>query len=186
MDEITARILGHLIGDGGVSARYYRMYYTNSNEKLIKEYCSLLKRRKIPFFVYTHKTVKTVVTYRKKYALEFLSYGGCEAKNKYISASVLNSKRSIRICVLDSILKDEGRRVSVDRVQFATTKEKFMSTLLKLIKSLGIEVKKTYCYKREKYTQYIVTLSLSDLKKYGIHYWEKMPLPEKRSSILSV
>jgi hypothetical protein len=186
MDENTARILGHLIGDGGVSARYYKMYFTNTNDKLIKEYCSLLRKQGIPFSVYICKIGKIVVTYGKKYVFKFLKYGGCKAKNKYIPASILNSKKSIKICVLDSILKDEGRRVSKDRIQFATTKKKFMSTMLRLIKLLKIDIKKTYRYKRERYTQYIITLSLSDLKRCGIDYWEKMPIPEKRSSILTV
>jgi len=36
------------------------------------------------------------------------------------------------------------------------------------------------------FTQYIITISREDLKKYGINYWDKMPVPKAKSSLLAV
>jgi len=185
-DVTTAKILGHLIGDGGVSPIFNKMYFTNSNIKLIKEYCSFLKRRNIPFSLIKQENYIIVVTYRKKYVLEFLNYGGCKSKDKYVPPSVINSTKKIKIAVLDSLLKDEGRRVSVNRIQFATTKKKFMDSFIQLLKSLKIKIKRSYTYKRENFTQYIITISREDLKKYGINYWDKMPVPKAKNSLLAV
>ena len=186
VDVVTAKILGHLIGDGGVSPLSNKMYFTNSKERLVKEYCSLLKRRNIPFSLRKKGSNITIITYRKKYLQEFLDYGGCKAKEKYVPEIVINSAEEIRIAVLDSLLKDEGRRVSKNRIQFATTKKKFMKSFIRLLKSLSIKIERSYKYKRKSYTQYLITISRKDLRKHGINYWDKIPIPKTKSSILEL
>jgi len=146
-----SRIVGHLVGDGGVVNKVsdYHVHYTNKSKKLIEQF----KQDVLNVFGNVHFSEGTDKR-SKVYWIQFPSilgimlmklFGPQIKESKHIPKLILNGDEEIKSIFLRAIFDDEGSVIiSKYTISFTITNKKIAEDVKELLRGFGIRPNKTF------------------------------------------
>jgi intein/homing endonuclease len=138
------RILGHLIGDGGIRATKgdYPVYYTNKCYTLVKQFKEDVLKilGDVDTYEYHNKNDSTVmVRYPSIVGIIFIKFFGYQVSDlKHIPEIISIADKESKVMFLRALMDDEGC-VSSNRVCFGISNRSVIENVREMLNEFGIE-----------------------------------------------
>ena len=192
IDHQLGSIVGHILGDGSIDARYSQVFFTNQNEELAEEFYNNVKsifgiegRIWIQDSTYGNsKWIKRVasikeVTEGTQIGLFYPSSLGiilhailgkfADGRNKKITRQILGSNLEFKKGLIRAFFDDEGSIRSEDHLaKLHQDNEQLLKQIKQMISEFGIETNPLRDYYKKNKIRY--ALSISGYKNYYKFY----------------
>jgi len=140
---ILARIIGHVIGDGGIRMTKgdYPVYYTNKCDTLVNQFKEDIWGvfGDVDVYDYHNKNDGTrMVRFPSTVGIILINFFGSQVSSlKHVPEIILNSDKKSKAMFLRALFDDEGC-VSSDRIHFGISNRDIIKKVGELLKEFGI------------------------------------------------
>jgi len=192
LDKKLGSIVGHILGDGSIDAKYKQVFFSNSNKELLKEFSDnfdsvfnlkpriWMQKKTIPFKEKTRweKRLNSIDELEggKNCGLFYPSVSGallncilsnfCIGKEKIINAKIKNTPLEFKIGLIRAFCDDEGT-VYNRSIRIFQDKIEILEAIKEFLLEIGITTSKIKHYiKRDKERSYIDIHRKSNLIKF--------------------
>jgi len=192
IDHKLGSIIGHILGDGSIDKRFHSVFYSNSNQELLKEFSGYMEDifgikpriwvQDVPNYGHT-KWLKRVITFKDipkghnvglfypKICADIL-YELCgkfaEGGNKIITEKIKTLNMNFKISLVRAFFDDEGSVNSKNyTVRFHQDRKEILEEVIKMLKDCGISSNPIRAYtKGDKLRYYFNITSFNEYSKF--------------------